>query len=311
MRVVILGGSGFIGTALCSLLAARGDTVCIPSRNPKSRPNSESSQNERISFTQWDGKSSAELTEILKDADAVVNLLGENIAEGRWTPERKERIVSSRLRVGEAIVAAFPVPSGHAKSACTLIQASAVGIYGSWPNNSLAPPCTEDSPAGNNFLAQTAARWEASTAELESRGIRRCVIRTAPVLGQGGMLSRLLPLFRLGLGGPVGSGLQPFPWIHLHDEAAAIAFLLDNQALSGAFNLSAPQGVSSAEFSRTLGSVLHRPAFLPAPAFALRLLFGQMADELLLTGQNAPPKRLLAAGFTFTYPNLRAALAAC
>lgn len=304
MRVVLLGGSGFIGSALAALLAARGDTVVISTRAPERMR----SDTPGVQYAGWDGKNPAQLALLLSGADAVVNLLGESIAASRWTPERKRRLVMSRTRAGQAVSDAFgsmesPPP--------VLIQASAVGYYGSWPDLATAPVCTEDAMPGSNFLAETALKWEETTAALGNlENTRLCVIRTAPVLGRGGMLRPLLPLFKLGLGGVLGSGRQPFPWIQLQDEVAAIAFLLDTPSARGPYNLAAPVAVTMEDFVKTLGKVLSRPTLFPVPAFMLRLVLGEMGDELILSGQNVLPKRLLEAGFRFRYPTLEQALEA-
>lgn len=307
MKVVIPGGSGFIGSALAAHLASRGDTVLVLSRRSprESAPGG-------VSFARWDGHDAQILADLLADADAVVNLTGENIGGRRWTAAQKDRIVHSRLGAGKMLCEALALLEKRpdARLPQVIVQASATGWYGSWPDMATAPCCTEQSPHGDGFLAQTAVAWENSTAELEQRypQLRRVVIRTAPVLGpQGGLLDRVLPLFRWGLGGPTGSGRQPFAWIHLDDEVAAITFLLDTP-LSGPFNLVAPEAVSSREFAKILGKVLQRPALLPVPTFALRLALGEMADELLLRGQRVVPERLLAAGFGFRYPHLSSAL---
>lgn len=302
MRVVIAGGSGFIGSALTRALMDRGDEVIILSRSQRKN----ASQNERLHHEQWDGQRADQLALAIQDADAVINLVGENIAAGRWTPARKQAIVESRVRAGTALTQAVSLLQ---KRPSVVIQGSATGWYGAWPDMQQAPLCTESLPSGHGFLAATVMRWEASTAEINAPDVRRCVIRTAPVLdGHGGMLARILPLFRLGLGGPLGSGQQPFPWIHLHDEISAILFLLDHPECAGAFNLSAPEQVDNHTFTALLGQALHRPVILPAPAFALRLAFGEMANELLLAGQRAVPERLLAAGFRFQHASLASAL---
>lgn len=313
MKVVILGGTGFIGSALGAALAARGDEVCVPSR--KAQPEDVAAK-PGISRALWDGRDPENLARLLADADAVVNLVGENIAGRRWDEAQKRRIVDSRMQAGHALTQAFArletTPGTLAPA--VLIQASATGWYGAWPELATAPVCTEASPPGTNFLARTAVAWEDSTAELAVRcpGLRRAIIRTAPVLGGGGgLLARLLPLFRWGLGGPVGTGRQPFAWIHLDDEVAAILWLLDTPSLAGAFNLAAPEEASSADFAKKFGAALNRPAKLPAPAFALRLALGEMADELLLAGQRVQPARLLESGFAFRYPDLASALGAC
>lgn len=301
MRVVILGGSGFIGTALTSHLTSRGDDVVIPSRHP-----STFSPSHNREFRSWDGRNAQGLAEILEGADGVVNLLGENIAAGRWSPEQKIRIVQSRLDAGSALVAALEMLSTRPR---TLIQASATGYYGFWADAASAPDCTEERGGGSGFLAETAAQWEDSTQKAEELGMRRCIIRTAPVLApQGGILSRIMPVFRLGLGGPVGSGKQPFAWIHLDDEVAAITFLLDHGELSGPFNLAAPEHATMSTFVHALSHALNRPAWLPVPGGLLRLAFGDMATELILAGQKVSPVRLLEHGFLFQHPTLASAL---
>lgn len=302
MRVVIAGGSGFIGSALSRMLTDRGDEVVIPTRSPrKTVP-----QNERLQYAHWDGQNAEQLALALQGADAVVNLAGENIAAGRWTPQRKQAIVESRLQAGAAIAQAF---GQLQQPPAVLVQGSATGWYGTWADMVQAPQCTESLAHGQGFLADTVVRWEASTATLNVPDVRRCIIRTAPVLdGRGGLLARILPLFRMGLGGPLGSGRQPFPWIHLQDEVAAILFLMDHPECAGVFNLAAPDQVDNRTFTATLAQALHRPAFLPAPAFALRLALGEMANELLLAGQRAVPERLLAAGFRFQHATLTSAL---
>lgn len=301
MRIVLLGGSGFIGRALTRALISQGDEVVVPTRHVPDTASSASPE-----YRSWDGQDPSGLSQLLDGADAVVNLLGENIAARRWNSEQRERIVSSRLLAGQALIIALQMPIVKPK---VLIQASAIGYYGFWPENASAPDCTEDSPAGSGFLANTTIQWERSTQQAEHLGLRRCVIRTAPVLGfGGGMLAKLLPVFRLGLGGPVGTGRQPFAWIHLDDEVAAILFLLDHEDLSGPFNLVAPEHGTMADFAHTLGRALKRPAWLPVPSALLRLGFGEMADELLLAGQKASPVRLLEHGFAFRHPTLESAL---
>lgn len=300
MEVVLLGGTGFIGSALARQLAERGDSVIIPSRIP--RPDTVSGVRHAI----WDGTSPQALASIMGNASAVVNLVGENLAAKRWSEAQKVRIVQSRLRAGNAVTEAM---QGMDSPPPVLIQASAVGYYGSWPVADTAPDCTETSPAGTTFLARTAVAWEASTAAVETLGVRRCCVRTAPVLGRGGMLDKMLPVFRAWLGGPVGSGLQPFSWIHLLDHVHATLFLLDTPTARGPFNLSSPQPVTMRAFSHILAQTLHRASFFTVPAVLARLAFGELAEELLLSGQKALPERLVAEGFTFRYPQLDKALA--
>lgn len=304
MKVVVLGGSGFIGSALVKRLAARGDEALVPTRRPKSHFD----HGELIRFVGWDGEDPEILAGILEGRDAVVNLLGENISGQRWNPAVKRRILESRLRAGAAISDAFRAMERKPR---VCIQASAAGYYGSWDDLENNPARGEDAPSGMSFLADVARRWEESTAVLENMGVRRCVIRTAAVLGPGGgVLAKLAPWFRACLGCSVGSGRQPFSWIHIDDEARAILFLLDNPDLEGAFNLVAPDSRSMDSFTSALAGVLDRPLFFRAPAFLLRLILGEMAQEVLLTGQNIAPRRLEETGFVFAFPRLEDALEA-
>ncbi|MBU1040345.1 MAG: TIGR01777 family oxidoreductase [Proteobacteria bacterium] len=304
MRTIILGGTGFIGKALARLLSGQGHEIVVPSRRPDKVPAvlGLGAPGARIVGAPFDGVTGAGWAEFIDADTAIVNLAGENIADGRWTPDKKRRILDSRLDAGAAVVDAIR-QAGVLPAA--LVQASAVGYYGARGPESVS----EDAPAGTNFLAQVAGRWEASTLEAEALGVRRVVVRTSMVLGRGGALAKMLPPFRWGLGGPLGAGTQMLPWIHLDDEAGAIAFLLQTPGLSGPFNLAAPEAVDSRGFARALGRALGRPAFLPAPGFALRLLLGQMAEEVLLSGVRAEPTRLLAAGYRFKHPGLAGALA--
>ncbi|MDP2847127.1 MAG: TIGR01777 family oxidoreductase [Humidesulfovibrio sp.] len=305
MRIIILGGTGFIGSALTRLLAAQGHEVVVPSRRPAKVAAQLGSGGPagRIIGAPFDGSTGTGWAEFITPDTSIVNLAGENIAAGRWTPEVKQRIEASRLSAGAAVMDAI----AQAKAPpAMLVQASAVGYYGARGVEAV----DESAGPGDNFLSRVAMGWEASTLGAEALGVRRVVIRTSMVLGPGGALEKMLPIFRLGLGGPLGGGKQMLPFIHLDDEVGAIAFLIQTPGLSGPFNLSAPESVDSRGFARALGRALHRPAFLPAPAFALKLLLGQMAEEVLLSGVNAIPARLLAAGYRFRYPSLLQALEA-
>lgn len=246
------------------------------------------------------------MVSILEGSDAVINLIGENISGQRWSPVVKKRILESRLRAGNALVTACRVLE---KKPEVCIQASATGYYGTWEDVESAPLCGEDMPSGTSFLAEVARRWEDSTAALEDMGVRRCIIRTAPVLGPGGgVLARLSPWFKVYLGGFVGRGNQPFPWIHIEDEVAAMLFLLDTSGLNGAFNLVSPDLRSMDMFISTLAMTLNRPVFFRIPSFLLRFGLGEMAQEVLLTGQKAVPLKLEEHGFVFSYPTLETAL---
>jgi hypothetical protein len=297
--VLVSGGTGLIGRALAANLTGNGHEVSVLSRSASQAAEPHAG----IKLVRWDGATPRGWEEALSSADAVVNLAGEGIADGAWTPERKQRIRDSRVRAGEAIVTAIRASD---RRPSVLIQASAVGYYGS---RGQEPASEWDSP-GTDFLARTCVEWEASTQPVETLGVRRVVIRTGIVLSrEGGALSRLATPFRLFGGGPIGSGAQVMPWNHIDDEAAAIRFLIGSPTASGPYNLSAPNQVTNAEFGVELGRALGRPSLIPKPAFAMRLLFGEMADALL-EGQRALPTRLLAAGFTFRHPSLAGALRA-
>lgn len=294
MRVLIAGGTGFIGRALADALIARGDEVVILTRREgETRPGAR--------MLVWDGKEAGPWTSALDGAGAVVNLSGENVAAGRWTPERKLALIRSRVDSTRALVAAM---ASAPRRPQVLVNASAVGYYGTRP----AGDCPEDAPQGADFLAALCGQWEREALAAEKLGARVVRVRTSLVLGRGGgALERMRLPFKLGLGGPLGGGAQPFPWIHLEDEVGAILFALDTPSLSGAVNLVAPQAVSNAEFTAALGRAFHRPAVLRAPAFALRLALGELA-EALLGGQRAVPRRLQEAGYRFQHPALDEAL---
>ena len=297
MRTLITGGSGLIGRALAGELAAAGHEVLVLTRDPE-RAGTLPSGARAVA---WDARTAAGWGTLADGARAIVNLAGENLGAGRWTEERKRRIRERRLDAGRAVVEAV---RAAAQPPSVLIQASAVGYYGPRGDE----PLPESTPPGNDFLAGLAREWEASTAPVEALGVRRAVIRTGVVLSpQGGALPQLLPPFRLFVGGPLGSGRQGVPWIHLEDEVGAIRFLIEQDGAAGPFNLAAPNPPSNAEFSRALGKVLGRPALLPAPALALRLLLGEMAT-VVLNGQRAVPQALLAQGYSFRFPDLEGAL---
>ena len=297
MRILITGGSGLIGRALSANLARDGNEIIILSRQP-----------ERIvglpmgvSARWWDSHTTEGWSSLVDGTDAIINLAGENISSGRWSDERKHAILKSRSSAGQAVVQAV---RAAARKPRIVIQASGIGYYGPYGDEEI----TEETPPGHDFLAQLAANWESSTASLESLGVRRAIIRTGVVLSiEGGALPRMLLPFRFFAGGRLGSGRQWFPWIHIADEVGAIRFLIENETANGPFNLTAPVPLNNAEFSRLLGQQLRRPALMPIPAFALRLLFGEMAT-VLLDGQRAIPRRLIQLGFTFQFPEAELAL---
>lgn len=307
MHIVIIGGSGFIGTALAKLLTDDGCIVTVLTRSRAVPPCHAGA----VRYISWDGHNSAALTPILEATDAVVNLAGENIAAQRWTPARLDEILFSRTRVGEAVRSAcMTLHTGGRRKPYVLVQASAIGFYGCWEDMEQAPSCDERSASGSGELAAVARHWEECTAGMAVMGIRRCVMRFAPVLGRGGgMLARMLPLFRLGLGGIPGSGRQPVSWVHIQDVTAAIRSVLWNNSCAGVYNVVSPETVSMQCFAAALGKAVHRSVKFHIPALILRAAVGDMADELLLAGQVAVPRRLLHSGFQFAYPQLSAALA--
>jgi uncharacterized protein (TIGR01777 family) len=297
MRVIITGGTGLIGRALVENLASDGHEVVVLSRAPERTTGLPAG----VRAERWDARTADGWVHLADGADAIVNLAGENLSAGRWTDEQKRRIRDSRLLAGQAVVQAVEQAS---RKPGVVIQASGIGYYGPRGDKEI----TEDAAPGRDWLAQVAVQWEDSTAAVEAMGVRRAIARTGVVLStQGGALPRMMLPFRLFVGGPLGGGKQWFPWIHLQDEAAAIRFLIDTNAAAGPFNLAAPQPLTNAQFSRVLGQVMGRPAIIPAPAFALRALFGEMAT-LLLDGQRGVPKRLLELGFQFRFTQAEAAL---
>ena len=296
MRVIITGGTGLIGRALAADLINDGHETIVLSRRPERATRLPA----QVRVERWDARTAQGWGSLADGADAIVNLAGASIAQ-RWTAGRKRRIRESRLNAGRAVVQAVELASVKPR---VMIQASGAGYYGPRGDEEIV----EQEPAGSDFLGQLAIEWEASTAPVERLGVRRTVIRSGVVLStEGGAFPPMLLQSRLFLGGPLGSGRQWLPWIHIADEVRAIRFLIENESAQGPFNLVAPNPLTSAEFNRVLGRVMRRPAFMPVPAFALRLLAGEMST-VLLDGQRAVPRRLLDLGFTFRFPNAAEAL---
>ena len=290
MRVVVTGGTGFLGRALVAALAGRGDEAVVVTRDPSRAELAPGARG-----TGWDGLATA-----VDGADAVVNLAGETIAQ-RWTTAAKARIVGSRAQAAERVGAALRAAKGPP---AVLVNASAVGYYGNRGDEEL----TEESLAGNGFLAETTLAWERAAREAVPDGVRLVLLRTGFVLGEeGGGLSKMLIPFRFGLGGPLGSGRQWVPWIHRDDLVALLLAALDDARFEGPVNATAPAPVPMKELAAALGRVLRRPAFAPAPAFAIRAAMGDMA-ALVLDGQRALPGKALALGFSFRFPDLEPAL---
>jgi len=298
MRILIAGGSGFLGSHLSTTLAAAGHTISILTRQPSPVP---SRSTRLIPWTPTG--SSTPWASTVGPVDAVINLAGASIADGRWSAARKAALVSSRLDATRALVhfirQASPAPA-------VFISASAVGYYGNRGDDEL----TEADLPGDDFLAQLCTDWEAAALDAKSPATRVVRIRTGLVLdADAGALPRMLLPFRMGLGGPLGSGRQFMSWIHRDDWVGLISWILGNDSVDGALNATAPNPVTNADFGRTLGRVLRRPAIMPAPAFVLNLALGEMAEALLLFSQRVRPARALAGGYRFARPTLDAALA--
>jgi uncharacterized protein (TIGR01777 family) len=303
MHVIISGGSGLIGRALTDSLTADGHRVTILSRSPGNAIHLP----EGAAAIYWDGKTVGEWAAAIEEADAVVDLAGESIGGSgyfdiRWTPARRRRILESRTQPGHALVEAIQA-AGHKPD--VFIQASAVGYYGTETGDA---DVTEDFAAGNDFAARVCVEWEQATAPVKKLGVRRVVTRTGVVLStRSGALPRQMLPFKLFAGGPIGTGRQWYPWVHLADEVGAMRFLIDHQDAEGAFNVVAPDALTNAEFGQALAGALHRPYYLPVPAFALKLAYGDAA-EMLLEGQKAVPARLQELGYEFQFPEAQPAV---
>ncbi|MHC4556923.1 MAG: TIGR01777 family oxidoreductase [Planctomycetota bacterium] len=298
-QILITGATGFIGRAVCTELVKGGYQIAALTRQPNKARDLLTGE---IKVVQWDAISSSGWGTFADGALAIINLAGESIGTGRWTRKKKQQIMESRLNAGQAILSA--VENTRIKPQ-VIIQASGVGYYGDRGDEILSESASE----GTGFLADVARQWEQSIQVVASMGVRLAVIRIAPVLGaEGGLMSRVLPVFRCFLGGRLGSGKQWFPWIHIDDVVGAIRFLIENDDSKGVFNLTSPSPIRSGEFYTLLGRVMHRPTILHIPAFLLKLILGEMGTELLLSGQRVLPERLLQAGYNFKYFDAKSAL---
>jgi uncharacterized protein (TIGR01777 family) len=298
MRIVLAGASGFLGRPLVEALAADGHELVTLTRRPGAAANGV-----RELAWQPDGTAGA-WADALDDADAVVNLAGESIADGRWTPERKAALTDSRLLSTRSLVAAMDLARRRPR---LLLSSSAVGYYG--PRG--AEPVTERDGPGKDFLARLSLEWEQAAQAAAKDGTRVVLLRTGLALERGGgALGPMLLPFKLGVGGPMGRGDQYWPWIHRRDWIDLTRLLLTHPTVSGPVNATAPNPVTNEEFSRVLARVLHRPSLFRVPAFALRLAMGEMADALILKGQRVVPARALELGFRFEYGTLEPALSA-
>ena len=293
MKILIGGSHGLVGTALIKSLEAQAHEIF---RLVRHAPTSKTE-------VEWSPDRYSIALARIEGFDAVVNLAGESIAEGRWTDDKKRRIRESRVKgtklLGDAL-ANLTVPPK------SFVCASAIGYYGNRGGEVL----TETSAPGNDFLAKVCADWEEATALATEKGIRVVNARFGVILDtNGGALKKMLPPFRMGVGGRIGGGQQWMSWIALDDVIRGIEFALVNESIRGPVNFVAPHPVTNAEFTKTLGKVLSRPTIFPIPAFAIKLMFGEMGEALLLGGQRVAPERLVGGGYEFSYPQLEAALA--
>ncbi|MBC1222998.1 TIGR01777 family protein [Nostoc sp. UCD121] len=301
MKVAITGATGFVGSLLVQRLHGKGHKIVVLTRNTafaqKVFPSEAFPNVEIVAYTL---NTSGSWQSVIASCDGVVNLAGEPIGEGRWTPERKQEILNSRKlgtqKIVEAIVNANPKPT-------VLINASAIGYYGT----SETANFDETSQSGNDFLAQVCQAWEAEATKVKDAGVRLVILRFGIVLGNGGALGKMIPPFKLFAGGPIGSGRQWFSWIHVDDLVNLIMQALTKPEIEGIYNATAPNPVRMADLSQTLGQVMNRPSWLPVPAFAIEALLGDGAI-VVLEGQQVLPKRTVETGFEYKYPNLQSAL---
>lgn len=308
MRVFVTGGTGLVGTRLVKKLSERGDSPVLLTRRPDA---ARQQFGAAVTVIAGDPVQAGAWMDAAKDCDAIVHLAGEGIFNRRWTQSFKDQIYASRVKGTDNIVASLrsdrPSAAGEAAprgGPKTLISASAIGYYG--PH--AAEELTEESPAGNDFLARVCVDWEKAAQPAIIHGVRLVLLRTGVVLDKdGGALAKMLTPFKMGVGGPIGSGRQWMSWIHIEDEVGLILFALDHAELSGPINAVAPHPVTNRDFSTALGKVLNRPSFVPTPAFALRVMLGESA-QIIATGQRVLPQKALAAGYAFKFPELEPAL---
>lgn len=301
MKIAITGATGFVGSRLVERLISQGHQLIVLSRSvgraQKVFPGTAFKNLEIVAYTPT---VSGDWQNVISGCDAVVNLAGEPIAEGRWTPERKQEIINSRKlgtqKIVEAIANAQSKPS-------VLVNASAIGYYGT----SQTATFDETSPPGNDFLAQVSTEWESEAQKVTSSGARVVILRFGIVLGMGGALGKMITPFKLFAGGPLGDGKQWFSWIHVDDVVNLILQALNNSEMQGVYNATAPDAVRMSQFCNTMGEVMNRPSWLPVPGFALEAILGEAAT-VVLQGQQVIPKRTLESGFEYQFPKLESAL---
>lgn len=294
MRIVIIGGSGLIGTELTKELTGHGHEVVILTRGtPQSSRYGET-------WKRWNGRDANELAVLITESEAVINLAGVSIGSGRWTIERKAAILTSRVESGQALASAI---MSLEKKPEVVVQASAVGFYGTGSES-----VDENSKQGKDWLSSVCMDWENSLSSIDGSKVRKVIIRSGVVLSKkGGILDQMKLPIQLFLGGPLGKGEQWISWIHIRDEVRAIRFLLETSFAEGIYNLSSPEPVTNRYFGRMLAKQLHRPFWLSVPGFVLKVILGEMST-LVLDGQKVIPARLSEASFDFEFPGLETAL---
>lgn len=300
MRIVISGATGFVGKELCLRLLEEGDTLIVLSRDSRK---AKQSLPKECEFFDWDAEKEEAPQKALESADTVIFLSGESVFDGKWTPEKKKRIYDSRI-LGLKNLRAAVAKISKDRQPKTLVSASAIGFYG----DRLDKKLDESANPGDGFLADVCVDWEKEALSFEALGLRVVCIRIGIVLGlQGGMLRQILPIFKKGLGGKIGSGAQWMSWIHVKDLVSLISWSAKENSAHGVINGVAPEPVTNAEFTRKLASVLHRPAFFSVPAFALKLGMGEKGG-LALESQRVYPKKTLSMGFSFRFSKVSEAL---
>jgi len=298
MKILVTGGTGFVGHSLVRKLIEANHKVVLLTRNPES---TKSKTSEPAEVYGWEPETTTPPKEAYNGIDAIVHLAGESIAAGRWTAKQKKKILDSRVLSTRNLLKGV-VESGAKPK--VIVSASAIGIYGDRGNQSLS----ETSAQGIGFLADVCRAWEKESQYPGLESIRKVNLRIGIVLEKGGgALQKLLPIFKLGGGGPVGNGKQWMSWIHREDLVEMILYSLTHENVSGAVNAVAPSPSTNAEFSKALGKALHRPAFMPAPAIALKIAMGEMS-ELVLASQKVEAKKITDAGFVFKFPQIQEAL---
>jgi uncharacterized protein (TIGR01777 family) len=298
MKILITGGTGFVGTHLSSRLLQEGHGVTILTRSGRGSEKGPAG----ISYVQGDPTQKGPWQEAIQNHEVIINLAGASIFR-RWSDKQKRVIRESRINTTSNIVAAMP---SHPEKKTTLFSTSAVGYYGFCGDEERV----EDSPPGNDFLARLALAWEGEALKAKEKGARVVLTRFGIVLGEkGGALSQMIPAFKKYMGGPIGSGKQWFSWIHIQDLAEAFVFLMKSPRISGAVNLCSPNPVRNRDLAKALGRILHRPSFIPAPGFILKWVLGEFGS-VILEGQRVIPRRLLDSGFVFRYPDIDEALKA-